>query len=273
MPWFPDFLGAAELARRQGRAAGHADPVGRYLAALNSGRTQPLEDVWPAEVVVFDPRAGTVRGHRQLRQFVKRSKALLADRHARTEDVATTVVGNRVVVELLGHLIYEGQEVDWPIAVVADSPDDRSVVFRTYLSERVIDGQQHLRAPILPVDDVPLADIVTTYQAALASGDVDGVVNTFTPDGYLREPLGGKHVHRGCTELRTFFREAFRHDGGISLDTCAVTDDGVRCAVEYNRISRSSRGPAPQAGIAVYERGADGLLAAIRVYDDVEVGG
>jgi hypothetical protein len=26
----------------------------------------------------------------------------------------------------------------------------------------------------------------------------------------------------------------------------------------------------PQAGIAIYERGPDGLLAAARVYDDVE---
>jgi hypothetical protein len=37
MPWFPDFVGAAELARRQRRQAGRADPVGfgirlRYLA-------------------------------------------------------------------------------------------------------------------------------------------------------------------------------------------------------------------------------------------------
>ena len=34
MPWFPDFAGAAELARRQRRQAGRADPVGQYLNAL-----------------------------------------------------------------------------------------------------------------------------------------------------------------------------------------------------------------------------------------------
>ena len=28
MPWFPDFVGAVELARQQTRAAGQADPVG-----------------------------------------------------------------------------------------------------------------------------------------------------------------------------------------------------------------------------------------------------
>ena len=33
MPWFPDFISAAELARRQTRAAGQADPVAQYITA------------------------------------------------------------------------------------------------------------------------------------------------------------------------------------------------------------------------------------------------
>jgi hypothetical protein len=49
-----------------------------------------------------------------------------------------------------------------------------------------------------------------------------------------------------------------------------VTDDGVRCALEYNRVRWGSHDLRPQAGICVYERGPDGLLAAARVYDDVE---
>jgi hypothetical protein len=36
MPWFPDFASAVELARKQTRAAGRADPVGQYFAALNN---------------------------------------------------------------------------------------------------------------------------------------------------------------------------------------------------------------------------------------------
>jgi hypothetical protein len=39
----------------------------------------------------------------------------------------------------------------------------------------------------------------------------------------------------------------------------------MRCGPEYNCL-----GCGGQAGIAVYERGAEGLLAAARVYDDVE---
>src|SRR5215468_1076130 len=131
MPWFPDFAGAVELVRRQSRVAGRADPVGQYFIALNSGDTHDLEDVWPGEVVVYDPHAGEIRGHRHLRQFVRDSKAVLAQRHARCETVASTVDGDRAVVELLAHVLIDGHEVSWPVAVVAESPDERSVTFRS----------------------------------------------------------------------------------------------------------------------------------------------
>jgi hypothetical protein len=93
MPWFPDFASAVELARRQTRATGQADPVGRYFTALNNGDTHVLETVWPGEVVVYDPRAGEVRGHKQLRRFVRRNQSWLAERQARIETVAATCVG------------------------------------------------------------------------------------------------------------------------------------------------------------------------------------
>ena len=64
MPWFPEFASAAELAREQTRAAGHADPVRQYLAALNGTDPRALETAWPGEVVVYDLQAGnTLRVH------------------------------------------------------------------------------------------------------------------------------------------------------------------------------------------------------------------
>ena len=152
MPWFPDFATAVELARRQTRAAGQADPVGQYFKALNRGDMHALETMWPGEVVVYDPRAGEIRGHKQLRRFV-------------------------------------------------------------------------------------------------------------------REPHS---THRGTRELRSFFTRCFSAGGGIGLQHCAVTDDGVRCALEYNCVRWGSHDLSPQAGIGVYERGPDGALAAARVYHDVE---
>jgi ketosteroid isomerase-like protein len=271
VPWFPDFVNAVELARSHTRAEGLADPVGQYFAALNSGDTDALETVWPGEVVVYDPRAGEVRGHRELRRFVARNQAWLAERHARIETVASTRVPGRAVVELLARLAGDdGRELTWPVAVVAESTDDRSVVFRTYCSQWPVDGRRHLRPPILEPTAGDPGEVVRRYQAALEAGDADAVVNTFATDGYFREPIGPHYTHRGAQELRTFFAGWFSDGGGIDQEHCTVTDDGTRCALEYNCVRWGSRDLPPQAGIGIYERSPDGLLAAVRVYDDIE---
>jgi ketosteroid isomerase-like protein len=270
MPWFPEFASAVELAREQTRDAGLADPVAQYFAALNNGDTHLLEDVWPGEVVIYDPRAGEVRGHRELRRFVSRNLSWLAGLHARAETVACTVDGGRAVVELLAHLDHNGRELAWPVAVVAESPDNLSVVFRTYCSQWPVDEMRHLRPAILEPGAARPGGVAGRYQDGLAAGDTDAVVSTFAPDGYFRGPFGPDHAHRGTAELRSFFARCFSAGGGIGLQNCAVTDDGVRCAVEYNYVRWGSHDLPPQAGIGVYERGPDGLLAAVRAYDDVE---
>jgi limonene-1,2-epoxide hydrolase len=268
MPWFPEFVSAVELARRQTRAAGQADPVGQYFAALNHGDAGPLETTWPGEVVVHDPRAGEIRGHRQLRQFVSQNKSWLADRKARIETVASTCSNGRAVVELLAHL--DDGAVAWPVAVVAESPDDRSVTFRTYCSQWPVDGRRHVRPAILSPAGAHPGDVVGRYQAALQDGDAEAIVRTFAPDGYFREPVGPHDTHRGSAELLSFFTRVFAAGGGLGLQDCAVTDDGRRCAIEYNCVRWGSRDLLPQAGLGVYERGPDGLLAAARIYDDIE---
>ena len=270
MPWFPDFVSAVELARQQTRAAGRADPVQQYFTALNTGDTHVLETVWPGEVVVYDPRAGEVRGHRRLRHFVSRNQHWLAEHHTRIETVAATYSAGRAVVELLAHLDADGRELAWPVAVVAEAPDDLSVVFRTYCSQWPVDGRRHLRPPVLGPGHVHPGDVVGRYQAALEAGDAEAVVSTFGADAYYREPIGPHATHRGTVELHSFFTGRFSAGGGIGLQHCAVTDDGVRCALEYNCVRWGSHDLPPQAGLGVYERGQDGLLAAARVYDDVE---
>jgi hypothetical protein len=168
MPWFPDFVSAVELARRQTRSVGVADPVQRYFNALETGRTQELEEIWPGQVAIYDPREGEVRGHRQLRRFVRNNQLLWTERHARIETVASTSVGGRAVVELLAHLEdHDGQPVDWPIAVVAESPDELSVVFRTYCSQWPVDGQRYIRRPVL-VNHDPNRQRVTAENGSTA---------------------------------------------------------------------------------------------------------
>jgi hypothetical protein len=262
MPWLPDFRNAAELARRQTHAAGHADPVGQYIAALTGDNPQAIEDAWPERVVVFDPRAGEVRGHHDLKDLVHRSHRLLADFQARLEPLDQTVVPGRSVVELLGHVTFEGRERPWPVAVVADS-EGESVVFRSYFSRRPTEGQRFPRPAILPPGADRPGDVIGRHLAALAAGDVDAVVATFGPDGSLRETSGA--AHRGGAELRAYFTRVI----GVELTPCVVTDDGVRCAVEFGCRRWAGQELPPQAGLAVFERGPDGLLAAVRFYDDL----
>lgn len=270
MPWFPDFVAAVEIARSDSQIAGRDDPVAQYLRALEEGDSRLLEEVWPGEIVIDDPRAGEVRGHTELRHFVRRNRKWLAERHAHTETVATTRVGPRAVVEVLARLDQDGRTVSWPVAVVADSPDDRSMVIRTYCSTRPYDGQRSVRPPLLQPGDQQPADVIGRYQTALRAGDLDGIVRTFQPDGYFRGPVGADALRRGTDELRSYFSRCFGAGGGLELELCAVTDDGQQCALEYNCVRWGSQDLPPQAGIAIFERGPDGLLAAVRVYDDVE---
>jgi len=127
------------------------------------------------------------------------------------------------------------------------------------------------RPPLLEEDPaLVLAPVIARYQRALATGDLDGILGVFKPEGYVREPSGGSHVHRGRDGLRRFYAGLFAL-GALSLEHCAATDDGVACALEYNVVRWGGTPLPPQAGIAVYERGASGLLAAARMYDDVVV--
>ena len=49
-----------------------------------------------------------------------------------------------------------------------------------------------------------------------------------------------------------------------------MTDDGVRCLLEYSCVRWGRHDLPPHAGFGVYECSPDGQLAAARVYDDVE---
>jgi hypothetical protein len=270
MPWFPDFAGAVELARVETSAEGHADPVAQYCKLLRTGDTRALDTAWPGGVTIYDPLAGVIHGHRELKHFIHSNQSWLGAYDFRTEPVATTVAGGRAVVEMLAYLSGEGQQLAWPIAVVGESPDDQSMIFRTYCRRWPIAGKHHFRPAILAPGDVHPGGIVGRYEAALGVGDEEAIIGTFEPDGYLREASSGpQYTYRGAAELRSYYDWMFSAGGGVGIEDCVVTDDGVRCALEFNCVRWGSEELSPQAGIGVFERGAGGLLAAVRFYDDI----
>ena len=179
MPWFPDFVAAAELARRETRAAGQADPVAQYLAALDERRRArrwrrcgPVTS-WcttraPARSAVTGSCASSSRRATRCWRSATPARETVGVHVCRADAPWSSC--SRTCAD-------DGETVLWPVAVVAESLDDVSVEFRTYCSQWPVDGRRprpgsdpRARAAADP------GDVVGRYQAALDAGDVDAIV-------------------------------------------------------------------------------------------------
>jgi hypothetical protein len=243
--------------------------IATYLDALLAGASARLLSGWSGTPEVDDPIEGHVRGATDLERFVRERRAWLVQRSAHIEAVRTTHTTQSTVFEALLHLLEPVTEL--PIAVVGDHAAGKLSAIRVYHSLWPLEGAHRVRPPLLQRDPSLLAtDVVAEYQRALAAGDVDAIVATFEPDGYFREPAGGEWYYRGHARLREFMAHILG-TGGIRLEYCSLTDDGVACAIEFNAVRFGPHTLQPQAGVAVYERGPGGKLRAARIYDDVNV--
>lgn len=248
------------------------DPTESYLQALIAGRLAELTASFAAQPMIDDPLAGHVEGLSDLERFFAERHAWLAERLARVEPLRTTRNAQRTVAENLLHLRLPTGFIALPVAVVGERTDAGWLkAIRVYHSLWPLFGEHRVRPAILKADpERHLSGAVADYQRALAVGDVDAIVNTFEPHGYFREPAGGEYVYQGTDQLREFMSQILA-PGGIALEHCTVTDDGIACAIEFNAVAFGPRPLVPQAGVAVYERGATGQLYGARVYDDVNV--
>jgi hypothetical protein len=222
--------------------------------------------------IVDDPQHGRVESVEALCAYREASDAWLADRRARPRSRATTVMGSRVVGEFEVDLTQGDRSFTLPVAAMIDATagTDRPWI-RVYHSQWPLLGHHVRRPPLLEKDpSARESDVVGEYQAALAAGDVERWVATFEPNGCFREPAGGEFLVCGTEALRELATTFFGAGGGITLEHCTVTEDGVRTALEFNAIRWGRTDMPPQAGIAVYERGKTGRIAEARVYDDVD---
>jgi SnoaL-like domain len=241
-----------------------------YYTGLLAGEIDELVGSFAGEPELHHPVRGRIRGVRALTSFVQQRNERLRARDASVEEVAVLLTDRRAVEEVVVRLAGEGDPVALPVAVVADLDAKRRVEeLRIYFSTWPLRGSHAIRPPVLQPDpDVHASDVVAEYQHALAAGDVEAVLACFEEDAYAREPAGERYLHRGTAGLRRFYETLFSNGGGIPLEHCTVTDDGRACAIEYNVVSWGRTELPPEAGIAVYERGASGRLSAARIYDD-----
>jgi hypothetical protein len=248
------------------------DPTETYLPSLIAGSTAELVAGFAGEPVLDDPLAGHVAGVVDFERFAAERRAWLEERTARYEPLRTTRNDQRSVSENLLHLRLPTGFVGLPVAVVGERGSTGWLkAMRVYHSLWPLLGEHRVRPALLKPDpERQLWGAVAEYQRALAAGDVDAIVNTFEPDGYFREPAGGEYIYQGVERLREFMSQILSA-GGITLEHCTVTDDGIACAIEFNAVAFGKHPLAPQAGAAVYERGATGRLYGARIYDDVNV--
>jgi SnoaL-like protein len=273
MPWIPEVFTAPIAAARRAQEGARANDAVAYYEGIMAEEPDALIRSFAGEPRVNDPRVGYVEGARELRAFVSGTVDWLRGRDAVVENVALTRTQSRMVEEVVLHLLDdEGARVELPVAIVTDRNPDRTLkTIRVYHSLWPLTGSHRVREPLLPRDpNIVLPDVVGEYQRALAAGDLEAVLATYEEDGYAREPSGGEYIYRGKEKLREVYSAQFANGGGIPLEHCTVTDDGVRCAVEYNVVRWGVTELPPQAGVAVYERGTSGRLAGGRIYDDVE---
>jgi hypothetical protein len=270
VPFAPELFSAPALQRLLDKYRRERLRSVPFFDGLMTGEIDALLESFSGVPEVHHPIRGRIRGESAFRRYVSYTTSWLAASNADVEGVNVLITDSRGVEEVVVHLDGDGGRIGLPVALAADhDADERIVELRLYYSTWPLTGRHANRPPLLQPDvDLHELDVVGEYQRALATGDVEAILAAFEPDGYMREPAGDAYVHRGTDELRALYELFFSNGGGITLEHCAVTDDGRACALEYNVVARGRTARLPEAGVAVYVRGDSGKLAAARVYDD-----
>ena len=271
MPWAPELFSAPVvqgLLDKYRRDRLRSVP---FFDGLVTGEVDALVESFSGVPEVHHPVRGRIKGESAFRRFVTDMTVLAGGTQRRRRERqrrSSPIRAGSKRSSCTSTATADASAFPWRSPPTTTS-DERIVELRLYFSSWPLTGRHANRPPLLQPDlGLHEPDVVGEYQHALATGDLEAILAAFEPDGYMREPAGGAHVHRGSDELRALYERFFSNGGGIPLEHCTVTDDGRACALEYNVVAWGRTALAPEAGLAVYVRGDSGRLAAARVYDD-----
>jgi len=191
--------------------------------------------------------------------------------HLRTTDAGSRVISEDIIFAESP----SGDKIEWPIATVAcEIPNsDSTELFVYYTIWPII--KKHTKRPVIfeqpQLDTVP-SPVLQAYHECLTTGNLDGLHDLMPADVYIRESSGPPYSHLGITNVINYFGGLFK-DGAPLMRSERITSDGRCTFLEFTVVGwNGKKWPESdhQAGAGIWELNADGLLSAVRVYDDIE---
>lgn len=237
---------------------------------------------------VVDAPQGRYAGKAAIRKFAENWLQDFEAVSAEIEPLTQTIGSGRSASEVIVHFNRNAGDVSIPMFIIGDlRPDCKLDEVRIYFYYGWVKGFSAYRRIIFkpehqePAPYPMMTGSVRRYFELLHGQEdvnrrVEEIVALTTPDA----TFGGYRPE--WIEPADAGHEAFRnHYVGICADAPenfivraeALTDDGVRCVVEWTLVVTEkgySAGHVAQSGVAVYERDPKtGLLCSIRICDNV----
>jgi hypothetical protein len=241
-----------------------------YFSALLSGAWDPLVRRLGLRASVDDPLFGPASGA-ELPRYLADVASRLVAAEATFDKTTFTLGSDRDVTEGVLELQHDGERVAVPVGVVAVRRPAREIAIRLYFDAPRLGGSRVLRAPLdAAAVDATVPPAVAAHLRAMREGDIDGLVASFEVGGRVEDSRGNAYIKDAShNAIRDYYARIFKSaPRGITWQSGGRADDGRVCALEYTVDGTPGVGRELNPGLAVYEVGENGLLRALRLYDD-----
>jgi hypothetical protein len=248
-----------------------------YLQTLVHQDADAVISLLGRGAIVEDPRLPGNKGEDSLRGFVAGFKAFFEPQSPRVEFLRTTVSPERILCESILHVNHGGETWELPVGVVVGNDRETGATrVHVYYTNWPFLKRHSLRAALYrepQPNNAEFSGSVLGHVRSLGSGDLEGIRDAWEADVYLREASGPPYTHWGRNQFVEYCKSLFSR-GAPMLRPDTVNEGGPTVFMEFAVVGWDGT-PWPeerwQSGLAVYQRtAADGLLCAVRIYDDVE---
>jgi hypothetical protein len=239
-----------------------------YFTILKKEDIDNISSVLNNDCILYTPLNGKISGRKKIKNYFIKQKIWLNIKKAKIDMINTIDINKRIIIEFVIFYNKGIEVIELPIVAVLDIDNNSIISIRIYHSTWPINKSHSVIKPILePEHDLDEPDIIKLYMQGIKNADKEFVLSLFEERAYIQEPSGSKFIHKGKTGLEKFYSNAL-DKGGVNLKHCTATFDGRHFAVEYVFDEWGNKKFEPQAGIAIYEIGETGKIAAVRIYDD-----